>query len=622
MTLEETRTYSRTVNVLRFGFTRGYTLANQASLGVDPSLYFTSAATGIGALSFTATGASVGAISTVGTGIGNRNFAVNQFDVGDQVFHYAGPHSFQFGVQVQRIQHNDNNASGSTNGQYTFTSLANLIAAQATQFSGVAPGVADAHKSYRQIYFDSYINDDYKVFPNLTLNLGLRYEMMTVPVEVSGNRISNYHYQFVNGLRVLDAKPTLGSPLFQGNHDTFAPRIGFAWDPFSHGKLSVRGGFGIFYDQNDSDWRFVTPANYPFTTVVTVNNPSFPHALAGGGGTPVLTPETVDPALSIPTRLQYSFGIQRQITSGSVFDMSYVGSHSYHLGQEVDYNSAVPTFLPSGVVFYPAGQPHLQPALASSKTLAGSVTALYNSLQMNFIQRLTHGVRYKVSYTFSKNTDEASAFATVYATGTPAGIQNPYGLKAEYGLSSLDVKHCLVMNFDYDVPWSHLSGFSGKLLGGWQVGGIATVQSGSPFTAVTGFNSSRDLDRNSTDRPNLKPGASNNPILGGPDRYFDPTAFQIPTPGFYGNLGHNTLLGPGFADLDFTLAKTTSVNERLKLHFRAEFFNLLNHPNFALPTSNGATIFNTNGAIVGSAGRIQGTVSTSRQIQLGLKLLF
>ena len=192
------------------------------------------------------------------------------------------------------------------------------------------------------------------------------------------------------------------------------------------------------------------------------------------------------------------------------------------------------------------------------------------------------------------------------------------------------------MNFTYDVPWRNPSGLSGKLLGGWQLGGIVTVQSGVSFTAATGFNRSRDLNRNAPDRPNLKPGASNNPTsgstagcpgiapapLGGPDRYLDPCVFELPPAGFYGNLGRNTLIGPGLASVDFTLTKVTSVTERLKADFRAEFFNLLNRANFDQPVRGGALIFAANGQTLGSAGRIRATVTTSRQIQFGLKLLF
>ena len=139
------------------------------------------------------------------------------------------------------------------------------------------------------------------------------------------------------------------------------------------------------------------------------------------------------------------------------------------------------------------------------------------------------------------------------------------------------------------------------------------------MTVLSGFNRSRNQANTFADRPNLRPGASNNPVLGGPDRYYDPNAFELPPPGQYGNLGRNTLIGPGFWDVDFSLVKITPVGERLKAEFRAEFFNILNHANFGLPS---LATFNTDGTVRGAAGRITSTANTSRQIQLGLKVSF
>ena len=151
------------------------------------------------------------------------------------------------------------------------------------------------------------------------------------------------------------------------------------------------------------------------------------------------------------------------------------------------------------------------------------------------------------------------------------------------------------------------------------MGAILTLSDGAPFTAITSFDRSRSRKNQASDRPNLVSGASNNPVLGGPDRYFDPNVFALPPAGYYGNVGRNTLTTPGFANVDLTLTKLFPVTERLKVDFRAEFFNLLNRANFGLPSN---AIFNSNGTFRGTAGRINSTTTTSRQIQFGLKFLF
>ena len=243
----------------------------------------------------------------------------------------------------------------------------------------------------------------------------------------------------------------------------------------------------------------------------------------------------------------------------------------------------------------------------------------YQGLQMDFVQRLSQGLRAKASYTYSKAIDEASVTFTTQGRGDTNIAQDSENLRAERGLSVFDSRHTLTTNFTYDLPGSGFSGLPGKLMGGWQLGSIITANSGEPITAQTGFRRSRSQSRSVADRPNLRTGASNNPVLGGPDRYYDPNAFELPPPGFYGNLGRNTMIGPGFVNVDMSLVKITSVGERFTTEFRAEFFNVFNHANFWLPS---VTVFNSNGTVRGAAGRITRTAATSRQIQFGLKLSF
>jgi len=203
--------------------------------------------------------------------------------------------------------------------------------------------------------------------------------------------------------------------------------------------------------------------------------------------------------------------------------------------------------------------------------------------------------------------------------GAPPNSQDPENLRAERGLASVDARHILTTNFTYDLPGRNLSGIAGRVIGGWEVSSIISANTGEPATVQVGFNRSRNRSGRLADRPNLRPGASNSPVLGGPDRYFDPSAFELQPAGFYGNVGRNTLIGPGFVNVGLSLGKIIPVGERFTTEFRAEFFNLFNHANFGVPSLG---VFNANGSVRGNAGRITNTANTSRQIQFGLKLSF
>jgi hypothetical protein len=619
--LEAKRVYPTTLNIARFGFSRARSYKTNVSLSdVNPSLRFIEGAPKLGSVLFSVGGgsASLGALTRTGMRQAPVWTVVNQFEFSDQVFHYHGRHSLQFGLNIQRLQVNINNA-GSEFGEFEFDSLRSFLIGQPVAFRGVFPG-SDAIKAYRRIYFAGFAQDDFKILPRLTLNLGLRYELMTVPVEASGNRISNYRRTFVNGLWAGESDPVLGSPFWKGDHNLWAPRVGFAWDPFGDGKTGVRGGFGVIYDQVVAEYFTFTGVNLPFYKSFSVNNPPFPLGFSGGTGAPPLpTAEGMDFDLDTPTKLQWNFSIERQLTANSVINLAYLGSHSYHLTRRFDLNATVPEILPDGTKFYSSTARVRNPALGRSRMIVSDANGFYQGLQTDFVQQVSQGLRAKVSYTFSKAIDESSVTFGTQGRGDIQMAQDSENRRADRGLSAFDVRHTLTTNFTYDLPGGGLNGLPGKLVGGWQLGSIITANTGEPFTAVTGFSRSRNRQSSNADKPNLRAGASNSPVLGGPDRYFDPNAFELPPAGFYGNLGRNTVIGPGFVNVDMSLVKITPVGERFRTEFRAEFFNLLNHANFGLPST---FVFNSNGTVNGSAGRITNTSNTSRQIQFGLKLSF
>jgi hypothetical protein len=652
--LEEKHLFSPTlINLVRTGFSRAFNESGgNPTNPTDPALealnFFPNPGT-LGAIKFNASANVVGAqgIAEISTGTcGSTGCSIGhdsttQFEGTDQVFKYMGKHALQFGVTVQRNDGN-NGDQYPTQGTYTFTNgLLSFLEGLPTSFSGVTPGAAyDDHKGYRKIYFDTYIQDDYKVTKNFTINMGLRYEILTAPVEAT-NRLSNFHYTYnAAGEIVINTAPTLGGAAYQSNPHDFAPRLGFAWDPFGNGKTAIRGGIGIFYDQDLQSPRFYLGTNAPFAPTVSVVNPLFPDPFIGtGGSAPLPSPSSLDTNWKTPTNVQWNFMIQQQVTSNSMFNIGYVGSEGSHFGRTFNANTDVPEYLlngqvyaydiPGSTIYFPAGQPKLNPLLGTSRFVTTDMNTSYEALQSGYTQRLSHGFRAGASFTWSKALSTGPGFIASYANGETGVLEDPFNASLDKGLSPYNLVYNFTTNVTYDLPGPK-SGLSHKRFGGWQGGGIFTTHPGTPFTVLDSFSASRDGDTNAPDRPNVVAGCtSSNIILGGPNTYFNAQCFVPAAPGTFGNAARNILNGPGFGDLDFTLHKAFSVTERIKADFRGEIFNILNHSNFNLPS---AALFSNLGlnsagtaynyTYQASAGHVTSTVTSSRQIQVGLKLTF
>jgi len=561
------------------------------------------------------------AVSNLGTsGTAPRGAHYNLWEWADDVTYIKGGHSLKSGFVFRRMQ--DNTCMNtSLRGVYTFSSLDRLITNQAARLAIVGVG-QDACRGYRQSIGGAYIQDDYAVSPRLTLNLGFRWEATTDPKESTG-RISNI-------LKPTDPEVSILGQFFRVGKKNFEPRLGFAWQLDGTGTTVLRAGAGIFHNH-------ILPSTYavnvgkmpPFFTNLNADNPAFPDGVAAARAAGVPALFTMDVNQKALTKYQFNLSIQREIARNTVVEAAYAGARSAHIIRFAEYNSPIPTYLSDGskCFNYSGGNP-LCPNGATARQnrnfsnirqQTSDTNAFYSSLTVKLRRQSPSGLRYQASYTWAKATDTISGVATGDERRSSATSVDVDNWQRDWGLSSFDARHNFVFNVNYPIPLQFNSKAMAMVLSGWEVSSIGTFTTGQPFTVRLGGNYSGDLDSLAPDRPNLKPGESNNPVLGGPDQYYDPTVFSLPARGTFGNLGRNTVIGPGSANLDLSLFKSFPFGENKMVQFRSEFFNIFNHANFGLPTT---VALETTGAVRGSAGRIIDTVTASRQIQFGLKVIF
>lgn len=316
--------------------------------------------------------------------------------------------------------------------------------------------------------------------------------------------------------------------------------------------------------------------------------------------------------------------------------VAYVGSRGNHLMRSGEANPTQFTIVNGRKFFSNPFGPRLSPNFGSILQLVTDAESFYNSLQLMVERRLSKGLLFQASYTLSKSIDDASGPFLSDFLSEIGVTQDLYDRENNRGLSAFDTRHNFVFNFLYELPFgpgkaygSELQGAAARLVEGWQIGGILTLNSGFPFTVRQADNRAQTGATFFADRPDLVAGAKCE-ATGDPGQWFDPSIFQPAPAGFYGTAGRNICPGPDFKNLDFSILKNISVSERVSVQFRAEFFNVTNHPNFGPPVNtqnrngqggNGDAAF-AGVTPLASAGRIFRTVNTSRQIQFGLKVVF
>jgi hypothetical protein len=623
------------LNTLRVGFSRGaYYFTGQAPGSVPGWI----AGKPIGAVVISGSTASNGAsqVTLGGANTGSNNQAVrNLFTVDEHVFWTHGRHQVEFGVWLQRLQSNDNLAQNQY-GQASFSTLSAFLKGTVATFT-VVP--APTELGWRSLFGAGFIEDAWKVTPRLELRAGFRSESTNGWNEVHG-RASNYG--FTNG--VINTNPTIGSSALSNNRAKFMPepRIGVAYDLFGNGKTAVRANFGVHRALLDTlDYRLDQTA--PFNTTLSFSNTTIDKlaSLASGSstGSGLISPSNVQPDIATPTVLSWTFKIEQQVAPATSLTIGYVGSHGYHQILSEDQNTPAtvtcpapgcPAGLAPGTVFYPSTT-KANPNVANTTSWVGQGVSNYNGLEVDVRRQLSHGLQLRGVYTFASNLDNGSAWNTSVSANTPAFVMYPGNPALDYGPAATNIRHAAAINGTWELPFSQgllAKPVAKELVGGWSLSGIATLQSGFPFSPQLGYNPTGNGDTRNPVRPNRAAGFSG-PLYGKTvQQWFNPAAFSAPVSGTFGNVGRDTLTGPGLTELDFALAKSTTIHERLRAQFRAEFFNVLNHSNFTTPNavvySSGPTPKTPTAAAVGSptAGVISATATTSRQVQFGLKLLF
>ena len=657
LSLQETHLFSpRLLNTARLGFSRaGYFYTGEPTPGTPAaSVPGFVAGNPVGAVVVGGSAASnpQAQIGLAGSNNGsNLHVARNLYTFSDQISWTRGQHQFELGIWLQPFQSNEELAL-SQFGQMTFTSLQNFL-------NGIGSLLYDATPTplnWRSFFGAWYIEDTVHFSPKLVVSLGFRAESSSGWNEAHG-RASNY--VFSNG--VIVTQPQVGNSFFTINRAKFLPepRIAIAWSPFGKSTV-IRAGFGIYNDLQDA-LGYRADQNAPFNPAYTI--PAVPIAnlllpiQPGARPAPnaLLVPGGVQPDMYTPTVVEYSLKLERELSSNASISVGYVGSHGYHELIGVDANQPIPvicpaapcpaTFpagfgalagapIPPGAYFIPVGRSKANPAIANTWTWFSEGSSSYNSLQAGFNYRFRGGLSLRGAYTFSKALDDGDSLNATAAANAPGLVANPFDVRADWGLATYDVRNLGVITESYALPFgrgrhffNRAGALASHLIGGWNLESIVTAQSGFPFTPQLSYNPSNNGDTRNPVRPFVNPAFTGPAILGNPNQWFNPNAFIGPPSGggFYGNLGRDTLIGPGLLTWDFSALKDTRLTERLDLQFRAEFFNLLNRTNFNTP---GLISFtpgpNATAAGVASptAGAITSTSTNSRQIQFGLKLLW
>ena len=550
-----------------------------------------------------------------------------KFQEGDDLIWMKGSHSVKVGGYVERVR-TTQAPYGYYGGIYAFASITTFLQGTPSSFQGPENGQTNPYRDFREIDFCAYANDEWKIGRKLTLNIGLRYDPTT-----NANTDKSPLNQLINapyGTGISSFVPVKNVFASNPSMHNLDPRFGFAYDPFKDHATSLRGGFGIFHDVIQP--RVFSSGYYynPPYTIATISYPTFPNPFAGAFTSGIVSEsQGIDyNGMKTPYMMQWNLSVQRQLMASTVLTVAYVGSHGDHLMVQRDINPVTPSTVNGTVVYgVPKGttkvgiaaNPRVNPNFSNLTSSSSIGDSHYNGLQAGMNRRLSHGLQTQVSYTWQRSIDVGSG-----NYGLEGGTQpmDPYNIHMEYGPSAFNRKQVLKGSGLYELPFHR-----NILVDGWNVTTIVTAQTGAPFNPTIGFDQAGLLTSN-FQRPNRALGHSGPIILGTGNvlHYADATAFSLPAAGTLGDMSRNAFYGPHVVEADISALKDTAVpkvSEQFHVQFRAELFNILNHANFGAPATpvftqavDGGATYNTN------FGKITSTVTTARQIQFGLKLIF
>src|SRR5262249_19133802 len=518
-------------------------------------------------------------------------------------------HSFEIGGEFREFL---NNNFANTAGTFTFTNVALFGQGKASAFT-VTQGAVTSSLSTKSAGL--FIQDNYKARPNLTLELGLRYDINTSP--------SERFDRFVAFDPATDSLVRVDRP-YETNKNHMQPRLGFAWDPTRDGKTSVRAAYAILYDQPVTNLVTGLASNPPLANPIAAQGTiSLQSPLTTAGGT-ALAPAAVNKDFKEAYIQTWNLNIQREITPTMGIMAGYFGSKGTHLRMGHNLNPRInggsrvfPTLSPSSPILPGATLNNI-----AEGDSAGNSS--YNAFWLTANKRLKHGIQFNASYTFSKSIDSRPLRPNVVV------VQNSLDIRNDRGLSDFDARHRFVVNWIYDLPFK-----GNRVVEGWQLSGITQVQTGNPLNLVVTALGANNFTGNQTLRPDVI-----GPIVitRDPSQWFsnqvcDPrngpcaagATFAVPvSPSgvfHFGNLGRNSITGPGFSNTDFSISKGTKIKESSRLVFRADFFDIFNQANFGNPGLGVITPSATFG-VISSTRFPPGDSGSSRQIQFSLKFLF
>ncbi len=637
-------------NQVRAGFNRRNNLFLQQGSGTDLARQIGFPTTSADPLNFGYPNIALAGFDGIGTAIVlPQDFIANTFQYSDDAAWnprwQGGRHQLHFGADLRRVQENFFLNALSRGewfflGAFTGSPVQDLVAGLPTV---AVTTTGDSHSNLRTTSAGVYLVDTVALRPNFSLSLGLRYEY-NQPVVDTRDRLSEPDLS----PRSLTCTPSPdcrfllagvnGFPraTYEGTKGDFGPRVGFAWRPFGSNALVVRSAYGVFYDAGILNVNIYPHANPPFFNVLSfanrgsadiqsILNPAF--SLPQPPSSTMISPNYRDGYLQ-----QWHFSLERQAGKDTVLSARYVGSKGTHLLDQRQGNQPPPGGTPP------------YPQFGTIRLLAADGSSIYHSLQLSAEKRFAARVGLLAGYTWSRAIDDVSALQG--SAGDPGFPQNSSDLRSERGLSDFHAEHRFVMSARYDLPLHPFSGAGAaalagnRLLGGWRLSAIVTLQTGRPFTVNRGVDQSKTgVTLGYFDRPDLiadprKPGpvpANPNPscqktrsqgglaadLTGDPASWFNACAFVAPATARFGTAGRNIVIGPGFANTDFALHKDIGFSERHRLELRFESFNLFNHPNFDIPNKN---FDSPTFAAVLSENAYHN--KPPRQVQLGLRYQF